>query len=297
MRPGAVAAIAARIADLDGTIEMIAQLSVEPTSSIELVVTVPDGVRLRPALVDVSAETGLDIAVEPAGLLRRAKRLVVLDVDSTLIRDEGIDLLAELAGTKNEVAALTERAMRGELDFEQSLRARVALLRGLHAGQLAQVRDQLELTPGARRFVRTLKQLGCHVGIVSGGFTALTDRFVVELGLDFAVANELEIEGGRLTGQLIGPIVDRAGKAAALRRFAAEFDVPLAQTVAVGDGANDIDMIEAAGLGIAFNGKPALRAAADASLNVASLDAVLFVLGITGDEVAEADRRGRLTAS
>ena len=290
MRAGAIGAVAARIADLGGSIETITQLSQEPTSSIEMVVSAPDGVHLRAALVDVSAETGLDIAVEAAGLLRRAKRLVVLDVDSTLIRNEGIDVLAELAGMSDQVADLTRRAMAGELDFEHSLRARVALLEGLPESSLAVVRARLELTPGAGTFVRTLKRLGYRVGIVSGGFTALTDRFVGELELDFAVANELEISDGRLTGRLVGPIVDRAGKAAALRRFAREFDVPLAQTVAVGDGANDIDMIETAGLGIAFNAKPALRAAADASLTAVSLESVLFVLGISGQDVADAER-------
>ncbi len=165
-------------------------------------------------------ETGLDIAVEASGLRRRAKRLVVLDVDSTLIQDEGIDVLAEQAGVGAEVAAITARAMAGELDFEQSLRARVALLRGLPVAAVDAVRDRLRLTPGAETFVRTLKRLGYHVGVVSGGFTVFTDRFVEELGLDFAAANVLEIVDGMLTGGLVGPIVDRAGKADALRQFA-----------------------------------------------------------------------------
>jgi phosphoserine phosphatase len=287
LRPGAIGAVTARITDLGATIQTIRQLSVQPTSSLELVVAAPDGIRLRPALVDVGAETGLDIAVEPAGLLRRAKRLVVIDVDSTLILDEGIDVLAELAGTGAEVAELTRQAMAGRLDFEQSLRARVELLRGLPVAALATARGRLRLTPGAETFVATLKRLGYHVGIVSGGFTALTEHLVDELGLEFAAANELEVEGGILTGRISGPIIDRAGKAAALRRFAAQFGVALAQTVAIGDGANDIDMIEAAGLGIAFNAKPALRAAADVSVNVGHLESVLFVLGISGREIAE----------
>jgi phosphoserine phosphatase len=288
LRPGAISDIAQRVADAGGNIESISQLAVEPASSIELIVAADDADRLRELLIRAAEDTGLDIAVEPAGLRRRAKRLVVLDVDSTLIQGEGIDVLAERAGVGAQVADITERAMAGELDFEQSLRARVALLEGLSAAEVDQVRDGLRLTPGARTFVRTLKRLGYHVGVVSGGFTVFTNRFVDELELDFAAANELEIVDGRLTGGLLGPIVDRAGKATALRRFAESFNVPLPQTVAVGDGANDIDMLELAGLGIAFNAKAALRAAADTSVNQPYLDSVLFVLGISGAEIAEA---------
>jgi phosphoserine phosphatase len=288
LRPGAISDVAQRVADVGGNIESISQLSVEPTSSIELIVAVDDADELRESLIRAADDTGLDIAIEPAGLRRRAKRLVVVDVDSTLIRDEGIDVLAERAGVGTQVAEITRRAMAGELDFGQSLRARVALLEGLPASEVHDVRAQLRLTPGARTFVRTLKRLGYHVGVVSGGFTVFTDRFVEELDLDFAAANELEVEDGKLTGGLVGPIVDRAGKADALRQFAEQFGVPLSQTVAVGDGANDIDMLEAAGLGIAFNAKAALRAAADTSVNQPFLDSVLFVLGISGAEIAEA---------
>ena len=288
LRPGAISNVAQRIADVGGNIESISQLSVEPASSIELIVAVEDGDLLRESLIRAADDTGLDIAVEPAGVRRRAKRLVVLDVDSTLIQDEGIDVLAERAGVGARVAELTARAMAGELDFEQSLRARVALLEGLPLAEVHGVRDDLRLTPGARTFVRTLKRLGYQVGVVSGGFTVFTDRFVTELDLDFAAANELEVADGKLTGGLLGPIVDRAGKAEALRRFADKFAVPLSQTVAVGDGANDIDMLETAGLGIAFNAKAALRAAADTSVNQPFLDSVLFVLGISGAEIAEA---------
>jgi len=197
-------------------------------------------------------------------------------------------VLAARAGVAGEVAELTRRAMAGELDFEQSLRARVGLLAGLSADDLAAVRDGLELTPGARTFVHTLRRMGYHVGVVSGGFTFVTDRFRQELDLDFAAANELEVVDGVVTGRLTGEVIDRAGKAAALRRFAEAFGVPLSQTVAVGDGANDIDMLDAAGLGVAFNAKAALRATADASVNLPNLDTVLFVLGISGDDVQEA---------
>ncbi len=288
LRPGALGAVAQHIADLGGNIESVAQLSTEPVSAVEMIVSSDDPVALRAALIQAAEEAGVDAAIEPAGLRRRAKRLVVLDVDSTLIRDEGIDVLAQRAGVGAQVEAVTARAMAGELDFAESLRERVALLAGLPVAEVHAVRDRLRLTPGARTFVRTLHRLGFHVGVVSGGFTVFTDRFVAELGLDFAAANELEIVEGRLTGGLAGPIVDRAGKAQALARFAEQFGVPLAQTVAVGDGANDIDMLEAAGLGIAFNAKAALRAAADTSVNVPYLDSVLFVLGISREEIEEA---------
>jgi phosphoserine phosphatase len=288
LRPGALSSVAQRVADHGGNIDSVAQLSSEPVSAVELIVSCDDPAGLGAALVEAAEETGVDIAIEPAGLRRRAKRLVVLDVDSTLIRDEGINVLAERAGVGPQVAAVTERAMAGELDFAESLRERVGLLTGLPVEEVNAVRDRLRLTPGARTFVRTLRRLGFHVGVVSGGFTAFTDRFVAELELDFAAANELEVVDGKLTGKVIGPIVDRAGKAQALQRFAAQFGVPLSQTVAVGDGANDIDMLEAAGLGIAFNAKAALRAAADTSVNLPYLDSVLFVLGISREEIDEA---------
>ena len=288
LRAGALSSVAQRVADHGGNIESVAQLSSEPVSAVEMIVSCDDPAGLGATLVQAADETGIDIAIEPAGLRRRAKRLVVLDVDSTLIRDEGIDVLAARAGVGGQVAAVTERAMAGELDFAESLRERVALLAGLAVTDVESVRDRLQLTPGARTFVRTLRRLGFYVGVVSGGFTVFTDRFVAELELDFAAANELEVVDGKLTGKLVGPIVDRAGKARALERFAEQFGVPLSQTVAVGDGANDIDMLEAAGLGIAFNAKAALRAAADTSVNVPYLDSVLFVLGISREEIEEA---------
>ena len=287
LRPGSISDVAHRIGDAGGTIESITQLSRLPASSLELLVSSADPAELRSALVLAAEETGLDIAVEPAGLRRRAKRLVVLDFDSTLIQDEGIDALAAAAGRSREVEALTHRAMTGELEYADSLRQRVALLAGLPYPRVEQVRDGLRLTPGADRSVRTLRRLGYHVGVVSGGFTCFTDRFVAELGLEFAAANELDVVDGRLTGHVLEPILDREGKADALREFAERFDVPMSQTVAVGDGANDIDMLELAGLGIAFNAKAVPRAAADASVTQPFLDSVLFILGISGDEIDE----------
>jgi phosphoserine phosphatase len=294
LRSGALSHVAQRIADIGDNIESVVQLSTEPATSIEMIVRSADPIRLRATLVQAAEDSGVDIAVEQAGLRRRAKRLVVLDVDSTLIRDEAIDVLAGRAGVSEQVSQITERAMSGHLDFAQSLHERVALLAGLPERIVLEVRDALQLTPGARTFVRTLHRLGYHVGVVSGGFTVFTDRFVDELGLDFAAANQLEIVDGLVTGRVVGPLVDRPGKALAMAQFAAKFGVPLAQTVAVGDGANDIDMLEAAGLGIAFNAKSALRAAADTSVNLPYLDTVLFVLGISRDEIDEADAADEL---
>jgi phosphoserine phosphatase len=296
LRPGALSHLAQCIADIGDNIESVLQLSTEPVSALEMIVRTADSVALRGALVQAAADTGVDVAVEPAGLRRRAKRLVALDVDSTLIRGEAIDLLAERAGVREEVADATERAMAGESDFADALRERVALLAGLSQDDVLAVRDGLVLTPGARTFVRTLRRLGFYVGLISGGFSVFTDRFVAELGLDFAVANELEIAAGKVTGKVREPIVDRAGKAAALRQVADRFGVPLAQTVAVGDGANDIDMLEVAGLGIAFNAKAAVRTAADTALNVPFLDTVLFVLGIGREEIVAADAADGIVA-
>jgi phosphoserine phosphatase len=258
-------------------------------TSLEMLVSGADGEALRAALSRAASVEGVDIAIERAGLHRRSKRLVVFDVDSTLIIGEVIEMLAAHAGCEAEVAAVTEAAMRGELDFAESLRQRVATLAGLDAAVIDKVRDGLVLTPGARTLIRTLKRMGYRCAIVSGGFTQVTDHLVDLLDLDFAAANTLDIVDGKLTGRVVGEIVDREGKARALTRFAAEAGVPMSQTVAVGDGANDIDMLTAAGLGIAFNAKPALRAVADTSLNQPYLDAVLFFLGISRDEVEEAD--------
>jgi phosphoserine phosphatase len=285
----AVAAVAGAITHVGGNIDTISRLSTYPVTSLELMVSGAKSTRLRAALSTVASQTGVDIAVEKAGLLRRSKRLIVLDVDSTLIQSEVIDCLAAKAGREAEVAAVTVAAMAGDLDFGQSLRDRVSLLEGLPAAALDEVYDQLLLTPGARTLVRTLKAMGFRCGIVSGGFTQITDRLVTLLDLDFSAANTLEIVNGKLTGRLRGELLDRRGKAEALRRFAAEFDIPLSQTVAVGDGANDIDMLAAAGLGVAFNAKPVVREKAHAALNQPYLDAILFVLGISRAEVESLD--------
>ncbi|MGW3995952.1 phosphoserine phosphatase SerB [Amycolatopsis sp. NPDC004772] len=286
--------VARRLASLGANIDAIRSVADYPVTGLELYVSVDEDTAeadaaLRSELADAAVQAGVDIAVERAGIMRRAKRLVVFDVDSTLIQGEVIEMLGAHAGVEPEIREITEAAMRGELNFTESLERRVALLAGLPSTTIDQVAASIELTPGARTTIRTLKRMGFRAGVVSGGFMQVIEGLVDELGLDFAVANELEIVDGKLTGKVVGDVVDRAGKAKVLRRFAAEYDIPLEQCVAVGDGANDIDMLSAAGMGVAFNAKPALREVADAALSHPYLDAVLFMLGLTRGEVEAAD--------
>ena len=295
LRAKAVAAIAGRIADTGANIDRIERMARYPVTAIELHVSGTDPDRLRLTLAEEAAVQSVDVAVQPATLLRHGMRLVVMDVDSTLVQGEVIEMLAERAGCLDAVARVTEAAMRGELDFEQSLRQRVALLEGLDASTLDAVYHSILLAPGARTLVRTLKRLGYRFAIVSGGFSQVTDRIAADLGIDFAAANELEVVDGRITGKIVGPVVDRAGKADALRRFAAEAGVSLGATVAIGDGANDLDMLAAAGLGIAFNAKPVVQKAADTSVNVPYLDAIMYLLGISREEVEAADAEAGFT--
>jgi phosphoserine phosphatase len=279
---------------MGANIDSIRSVADYPVTGLELYVSVGEDTteadaELRSVVADAASQVAVDVAVERAGIARRAKRLVVFDVDSTLVQGEVIEMLGAYAGVEPEIREITEAAMRGELNFTESLERRVSLLAGLPATVLDEVAASLELMPGARTTVRTLKRMGFRCGVVSGGFTQVIDHLVDDLGLDFAAANELEIVDGKLTGRVSGEVVDRAGKATALRRFAGEYGIPLGQCVAVGDGANDIDMLSAAGMGVAFNAKPALREVADTALSHPYLDAVLFVLGVTRAEVEAAD--------
>ncbi|MDO4909634.1 MAG: phosphoserine phosphatase SerB [Corynebacterium sp.] len=278
------------LADHAANIDAIRGIADYPVTGLELRITVADpkpggGVELRKALSELTREIGVDIAIERAGLMRRSKRLICFDCDSTLITGEVIEMLAAHAGKEAEVAAVTERAMRGELDFEQSLRERVATLAGLDASVIDEVAKDIVLTPGARTTIRTLKRMGYKTAVVSGGFIQVLDDLAKDLDLDYVRANTLEIVDGKLTGKVIGKVVDRAAKAEFLREFAKDSGLQMHQTVAVGDGANDIDMLSAAGLGIAFNAKPALREVADAAVNHPFLDEVLYILGISREEI------------
>jgi phosphoserine phosphatase len=289
LQPGSVAQVASTIAEHGGNIDRIRRIASYPVTAIVFESSGASAEELRGPLASVATTTGCDVAVQRKELDRRGQHLVVMDVDSTLIQNEVIDLLADEAGVGPQVQAITERAMRGELDFEQSLRARVALLAGLDAEAIDRVRERVTLTPGARTLCRTLIRLGFRIGLVSGGFIEVVAPIAAELGIDNVRANALDVSNGRLTGSVVGPVIDRMGKRQALEEFAAEHGIPLSRTIAIGDGANDIDMLMRAGLGVAFNAKAATRAAADTAVNVPYLDSVLFLLGITREEIEDAD--------
>ena len=278
--------VARVLANFDANIDRIRGLSTSPLTGLELFLSLQGSAApVRQALAELAQQIGIDIAIEPAGLVRRSKRLVCFDCDSTLIQGEVIEMLAAHAGKEEEVAAITARAMRGELDFEESLRERVAVLAGLDASIIDEVAREIQLTPGARETIATLNRIGYRTAVVSGGFIQVLEGLAAEMQLDYVRANTLEIADGKLTGRVTGKVVDSKAKEEFLREFAADSGVGMRQTVAVGDGANDIDMITAAGLGIAFNAKPALQEVADTSVNHRRLDEVLQILGIPAEEV------------
>lgn len=287
--PSAITQAATAIAATGGNIERIHRSASLPLTAIEFLISGAPIDRLRADLAAIAKSGSIDIAVQPGGLARWARKLVVMDVDSTLIKQEVIDLLADAYGVGAEVAAITESAMRGELDFEESLRKRVGLLAGAPESIIADVAAAITLTSGAKTLIKTLHTLGHSVGIVSGGFSQVVVPLAKELGVNHVRSNELEIKDGKITGNLVGAIIDRAGKATALKEFALAEDLSLEQTVAIGDGANDLDMIAAAGLGIAFNAKPSVQAAADSALNAPYLDSVLYMLGISREDIESAD--------
>jgi len=285
--PAAIAELAAAINQSGANIERVTRLASTPVTAIEFVLSGAKQEVLSQVLSPIAASNGVDIAVQPGGVQRHARKLVQLDVDSTLIQQEVIELLAAKAGVSHQVIAITDEAMRGELDFEQSLRARVALLKGLPVSAITEVQAQILLTPGARTLISTLHKLGHTVAVVSGGFIDVIAPLLKELDIKYFKANTLGVENGLLTGEVIGAVIDRAAKAAALREFAALESISMEQTIAIGDGANDLDMIVAAGLGIAFNAKPAVKAAADSSISEPYLGSVLYLLGISNEEIEQ----------
>jgi len=250
--------------------------------------TPDDASALRGELLDLAQSLDVDIAFQVDDVYRRNRRLVAFDMDSTLIQTEVIDELAAAAGVGDEVSAITEAAMNGELDFKESLVRRVGLLKGLEESVLEQIAARLPLTPGAERLIRTLRSLGYRTAILSGGFSFFGKDLQQRLGIDFVFANELEVEDGRLTGRVSGEIVDGARKAALLRQLADQAGIRLEQTIAVGDGANDLPMLDAAGLGIAFHAKPKVRASAEQVISNLGLDGILYLIGMSDREVQQA---------
>lgn len=283
IKPSGLAAVASQIAKLGGNISAIKRTAVNPLISIELELSIPNNSlkAVQGALALVAIENKIDLAVEPGGLQRKSKRIVMLDMDSTLIEQEVINLLGQAAGKSSEIEAITDKAMAGDLDFKTALIERVSLLKGLDHNILSQVRDQISLTKGAKKLVDELHQQGHKVGVVSGGFIEVIEPILKSLEIDFYRANKLKIQDGVLTGEIDGPLIDSHAKRMALEEFADQEQVQLEQTVAIGDGANDLEMIKAAGLGIAFNAKPKVAAAADTTISNQDLSTVLLLMGIS----------------
>ena len=283
LKPKSVAVVAAELSKISANITAIRRTSTNPLTAIEIDIYCPDKSikEVQNLLAVVAISNKIDLAVEQGSGMRSAKRLVMLDMDSTLIAQEVIDLLAAKAGMAKEVSAITEKAMAGEMDFAQSLQERASLLAGLDESMISMVRSEITLTQGAEKLIQTLHLKGHKVGVVSGGFIDVIEPILKELKIDFYKANKLEIIDGKLTGKLEGVIIDRSAKLDALITFAKNEGIPISQTVAIGDGANDLDMIQAAGLGIAFNAKPKVAAAAATTISGSDLSAVLLLMGLS----------------
>ena len=283
LKPKSVAVVTAELSKINANITAIKRTCTNPLIAIEIDIDCPDKSikEVQRLLAEVAISHKIDLAVEQGRGMRSAKRLVMLDMDSTLITQEVIDLLAAKAGVAKEVSSITERAMAGEMDFAQSLNERVSLLAGLSESTLLAVRNELTLTLGAEKLIQTLHLKGHKVGVVSGGFIDVIEPILKDLEIDFYRANKLQVLNGKLTGKIEGAIIDRSAKLEALITFARNEGVAMSQTVAIGDGANDLDMIQAAGLGIAFNAKPKVAAAAATTIRSSDLSSVLLLMGLS----------------
>jgi phosphoserine phosphatase len=288
--PSELQSVSEVLAKHGANIERIHRLSEGGLACVEFAISLADAgseTALKHALLAAAGQGAFDCALQAESLLRRSKRLVVMDMDSTLIRIEVIDELARAHGVGEQVSAITRRAMMGELDFDQSLRERVGLLKGLDASVLQNLADNLPLTEGAETLLRVLKRLGYRTAVISGGFSVAAEALKKRLGIDFAWSNTLEIADGVLTGRVLGAIVNAQRKADLLGELSAREGVPLDQVIAIGDGANDLLMLQKAGHGIAFHAKPKLREAAHTAISAMGLDSILYLLGISGREVVQ----------
>lgn len=277
--------MAQTLAQFKINISRIDKISPKDFLCVEFMTTVPAGIdwnELKSKLISISAAHHIDVAFLKDNVFRRSKRLVVFDMDSTLIQAEVIDELAVAAGVGEKVKAITERAMNGEIDFDQSLIERVSCLKGLPVEKMQGILDQLPLTPGVEEFMQTTKTLGLKVAIISGGFTFFTDALKRKIGADYAFGNELEIIDGKLSGKVKGTIVNAQQKAFLLKLLAQQEGIHTEQVVAIGDGANDLPMLSTAGLGIAFHAKDIVKKSAQSQLSHGPMTSVLYFLGIPG---------------
>ena len=286
-KPAILFEIAAAITSLGANIGRMVRIAAAPVLALEFLISIRGSEleNLRKALVLVGKANNAAISLIESGAASSSRKLIIFDVDSTLIQEEVIDLLAARANVAEEVSAITAAAMRGEIDFTNSLTKRVSLLAGLSADDLITVRSEIHLSEGATNLIKFLQNQGHVMAAVSGGFIDVLEPLLLEIGITNYHANKLEIIDGKLTGIIIGPIVDSETKSETLVKFANQFKIPMTQTVAIGDGANDIAMLQSAGVGIAFNAKPKLKEIADIVLDIPNLDAVIYLLGMSNLDV------------